>query len=95
MSSYRRITPICAMAKRKVSGRMPNTLKFTQALSDSGWQVDRVEPIDSSRYDTEFWTPFDRLPPAVAQHLLAQRSRSLICKTLFHRQRLLHQVSAL
>lgn len=49
---------------------------FTQALADSGWQAERVEPIDSSWYLTEFWTPFDRLPPAVALHLLAQPDAS-------------------
>ncbi|HSQ73369.1 MAG TPA: class I SAM-dependent methyltransferase, partial [Rubrivivax sp.] len=49
---------------------------FTRLLEAEGWRVERVEPIDHSWYYTEFWTPFDQLPPAVARYLLAQPDAS-------------------
>lgn len=49
---------------------------FSHLLAECGWRTERVEPIDSTWYDTEFWTPFDRLPPAVATYLLAQPDAS-------------------
>ena len=49
---------------------------FERLLDAEGWQVERVEPIDLTWYYTEFWTPFDRLPPAVARYLLAQPDAS-------------------
>ncbi|HNT38930.1 MAG TPA: methyltransferase domain-containing protein [Rubrivivax sp.] len=49
---------------------------FSRLLEDEGWQVERVEPIDATWYYTEFWTPFDRLPPTVARYLLAQPDAS-------------------
>jgi GT2 family glycosyltransferase/2-polyprenyl-3-methyl-5-hydroxy-6-metoxy-1,4-benzoquinol methylase len=49
---------------------------FQRLLQAQGWRVQRVEPIDLTWYHTEFWTPFDRLPPAVARYLLAQPDAS-------------------
>lgn len=49
---------------------------FTRLLEGEGWRVERVEPIELTWYYTEFWTPFDRLPPAVARYLLAQPDAS-------------------
>jgi GT2 family glycosyltransferase/2-polyprenyl-3-methyl-5-hydroxy-6-metoxy-1,4-benzoquinol methylase len=49
---------------------------FTRLLDAEGWRVERVEPIELTWYYTEFWTPFDRLPPAVALYLLAQPDAS-------------------
>ena len=49
---------------------------FTQLLQAEGWRVDRVEPIEMGWFLTEFWTPFDHLPPAVARYLLAQPDAS-------------------
>lgn len=49
---------------------------FTRLLEAEGWHVERVEAIDHSWYYTEFWTPFDHLPPAVARYLLAQPDAS-------------------
>lgn len=49
---------------------------FQRLLQAEGWCVERVEPIDLTWYYTEFWTPFDRLPPAVAHYLLAQPDAS-------------------
>ncbi|MFT3817633.1 MAG: methyltransferase domain-containing protein [Rubrivivax sp.] len=49
---------------------------FTRVLQSEGWQVERVEPVELTWYYTEFWTPFDRLPPAVARYLLAQPDAS-------------------
>ena len=49
---------------------------FGRLLAAQGWRVERVEPIDLTWYYTEFWTPFDRLPPAVARYLLAQPDAS-------------------
>ncbi len=49
---------------------------FTRLLQAEGWQVERIEPIELTWYYTEFWTPFDQLPPAVARYLLAQPDAS-------------------
>lgn len=49
---------------------------FTRFLQSEGWRVDRVDAIDLTWYYTEFWTPFDHLPPAVARYLLAQQDAS-------------------
>ena len=49
---------------------------FRRLLEDEGWRVERIEPIDLTWYYTEFWTPFDRLPPTVARYLLAQPDAS-------------------
>ena len=49
---------------------------FTRMLVQEGWRVDRVEAIDLPWHHTEFWTPFDHLPPAVARYLLAQADAS-------------------
>lgn len=49
---------------------------FRRLLEAEGWRVERVEPIDHTWYYTEFWTPFDHLPPAVARYLLAQPDAS-------------------
>jgi GT2 family glycosyltransferase/2-polyprenyl-3-methyl-5-hydroxy-6-metoxy-1,4-benzoquinol methylase len=49
---------------------------FQRLLQAEGWRVERVEPIELTWYYTEFWTPFDRLPPAVARYLLAQPDAS-------------------
>lgn len=49
---------------------------FQRLLQAQGWRVQRVEPIDLTWYYTEFWTPFDHLPPAVARYLLAQPDAS-------------------
>ncbi len=49
---------------------------FERLLHAEGWQVQRVEPIELTWYYTEFWTPFDHLPPAVARYLLAQPDAS-------------------
>lgn len=49
---------------------------FTQLLQAEGWHADRVEAIEMAWFHTEFWTPFDHLPPAVARYLLAQPDAS-------------------
>jgi GT2 family glycosyltransferase/2-polyprenyl-3-methyl-5-hydroxy-6-metoxy-1,4-benzoquinol methylase len=49
---------------------------FTRLLQAEGWHVARVEPIEMGWFLTEFWTPFDHLPPAVARYLLAQPDAS-------------------
>ncbi|HRD98354.1 MAG TPA: methyltransferase domain-containing protein, partial [Rubrivivax sp.] len=49
---------------------------FTRLLQAEGWRVERVEPIEMGWFLTEFWTPFDHLPPAVARYLLAQPDAS-------------------
>lgn len=49
---------------------------FHRLLAAEGWQVERVEPIELTWYYTEFGTPFDQLPPAVARYLLAQPDAS-------------------
>ena len=49
---------------------------FARLLEAEGWRVERVEPIELTWYYTEFWTPFDRLPPAVTRYLLAQPDAS-------------------
>ncbi|NWG73393.1 MAG: glycosyltransferase, partial [Rubrivivax sp.] len=49
---------------------------FSRLLQAEGWRVERVEPIELTWYYTEFRTPFDRLPPAVARYLLAQPDAS-------------------
>lgn len=49
---------------------------FQRLLQGQGWRVERVEPIELTWYYTEFWTPFDHLPPAVARYLLAQPDAS-------------------
>ena len=49
---------------------------FCRLLEEQGWRVERIEPIDHTWYYTEFWTPFDQLPPAVARYLLAQPDAS-------------------
>lgn len=40
-------------------------------LERTGWQVQQLETIERATQESEFKTPFDRLPPAVARHLLA------------------------
>lgn len=49
---------------------------FTRLLQGEGWRVERIEPIAATWYYTEFWTPFDQLPPPVARYLLAQPDAS-------------------
>ncbi len=49
---------------------------FARLLQGEGWRVERVEPIAATWYYTEFWTPFDQLPPPVARYLLAQPDAS-------------------
>lgn len=49
---------------------------FERLLRAEGWATERVEPIDLSWYYTEFWRPFDLLPPAVARYVLAQPDAS-------------------
>ncbi|RMW99716.1 methyltransferase domain-containing protein [Allofranklinella schreckenbergeri] len=41
-------------------------------LEQAGWQVTALEVIERALQESEFKTPFDRLPPAVARHLLAR-----------------------
>jgi GT2 family glycosyltransferase/2-polyprenyl-3-methyl-5-hydroxy-6-metoxy-1,4-benzoquinol methylase len=50
---------------------------FSRLLHQEGWRVERVEPIELTWYYTEFHTPFDLLPPAVARYLCAQPDASV------------------
>lgn len=49
---------------------------FERLLHGEGWRVERIEPIELSWYYTEFHTPFDLLPPAVARYVSAQPDAS-------------------
>ncbi|MCZ2441631.1 MAG: methyltransferase domain-containing protein [Burkholderiales bacterium] len=66
---------------------------FVRLLREQGFAVERVEAIDASWYYTEFWTPFDRLPPAVARYLLAQPDASAY-QLVFAARRLQDEVQA-
>lgn len=45
---------------------------FAGLLQREGWHLHRAEPVPQPWFETEFARPFDHLPPAVANYLLAQ-----------------------
>ncbi len=45
---------------------------FQRLITEQGWLVEWVEPIDQPLHETEFTRAFDALPPAVARYILAQ-----------------------
>lgn len=50
---------------------------FASLLQREGWQLHRAEPVPQPWFETEFARPFDHLPPAVADYLLAQPHASV------------------
>lgn len=50
---------------------------FEELLASQGWQLHAAEPIEQPWFETEFARRWDHLPPAVADHLLAQPHASV------------------